>query len=126
MKNARLFNNVYSFDVNVSAGNIVNSSTPQYFYNYPFLGDKKVKAVTFTPRLITGIDTLITLVNNAGDFLMYNMPARNLVQTDGGANIDRLYLVDFPNIDLQKSYYTLVTNVGWASSGTIFQLNFYL
>jgi len=126
MKNARLFSTIYSFDVNVSAGNIVNSSTPQFFYNYPYLGDKTVKAITFTPRLISGIDTLVTLVDTGGNFLLYNMPARNLVQTEGGANIDRLYLVKFKNIDLQKSYYTMVTNVGWASSGTIFQLNFYM
>jgi len=127
-KNARLFDHVYTLPVNVFNGQIVNSSTPEYFGNYPFLWDKTVKAVSCNPGLIdptVNPDFLLTLMNTDGEQLWYNQPISDLVQTTGGNFNLKLRLCKLKSIDLQRSYYTNVTGIGFIVTGTIFSLNFY-
>ncbi len=127
-KNARLFDNVYTFPVKVFNGQVVNNSVPQYFGNYPFLNDKRVKAISVQPVAwspAVNSDYMITLIDVNGEQLLFNQPVSDLVVTVAGVNRTRLRLFNLFGIDLQRSYFSSVTGVGFITNATLFNLNFY-
>jgi hypothetical protein len=129
VKNARLFDNVYSFPVNVFNGQTVNSSTPVFFGGYPYLEDKTVKAITVKPVSLDPAinpDYLITLIDKNGRQLWYNQPLTDLLQTNAaGATNLKLRLCRLKAIDLQRSYYINVQGVGFIANTTLYIINFY-
>lgn len=127
-KNARLFDDVYTFPVKVYPGQTVNNSVPQYFGNYPFLNDKTVKAISVQPinwSPAVNPDYMITFMNVKGDQLLFNQPVSDLVQTLAGVNNTRLRLFNLFAIDLQRSYFTSVISTSFVSVSTLFNINFY-
>ena len=128
MKNARLFEGVYTLPIQVQTGVINNASTPIYFTGYPYLLKKKIKAINFNLRQGATIPQYVyfTLYNSKGEQLVYNLPASDIINSSQPANQTRLRLFDLYDIDLQKSYWIYSQNIGWIITGTIFELNFYM
>lgn len=127
-KNARLFDNVYTFPVKVFNGQVVNNSVPQYFGNYPFLNDKTVKAISVQMidwNIVTNPDFLLTFMNIKGEQLLFNQLVSDLVVTVGGVNNTRLRLFNLFAVDLQRSYFSSVQGVAFIGNATLFNINFY-
>jgi hypothetical protein len=127
----RNFNQVYTLEVQVTAGTINNASTPIYFSGYPVLRGKKIKAITFAQNNIgTSVtEYFLTLVNGNGSQLIYNYPMNSLRQNyDNGVtylSYNRLNLFNLEDIDLLNSYWINPINIAWIITGTLFRLNFY-
>jgi hypothetical protein len=127
----RNFNQVYTLEVQVTAGTINNSSTPIFFSGYPVLRGKKIKAITYYAGDIpTSVNEYyLTLVDGKKQQLLYNYPMNNLQQNyDNGVtylSYNRLNLFNLEDIDLLNSYWLYPDNIAWIITGTLFRLNFY-
>lgn len=127
----RNFNQVYTLEVQTTAGTINNSSTPIFFSGYPVLRGKNIKAITYyvgNPPTNPN-DYYLTLVDGQKRQLLYNYPMNNLQQNyDNGVSFlsyNRLNLFNLQDIDLLNSYWIYPNNVAWIITGTLFRLNFY-
>jgi hypothetical protein len=131
MEYNRVFNNVYTLAVQVTAGVINNSSTPIYFNGYPVLRGKKIKAITYSINNIPLAQNsyFLTLIDGNKKQLLYNYPVNNLQQNYNLAgNIlpyNKLNLFNLYDIDLLNSYWIYPNNVSWTVTGVLFRLNFY-
>lgn len=71
------------------------------------------------------VDIFLTLNNTKGEQLLFNYPVKDLIIGAGGVNINRQRLFRLEDIDLDNSYYTQSTNVGYAATARLFILNFH-
>lgn len=133
MKNARLFDGVYTLPIRVSAGTVNNPSTPIFFTGYPYLKGKKVKAINYNYRSGSAVNIyyiFFTFYNSKGEQLIYNLPASDIINSSSPSitifNQTRLRLFDLYDLDLQRSYWIYTQNVAWGSNFTPFEINFYL
>jgi hypothetical protein len=130
MKNQqRIFSNVYTIPITVTAGVVNNASTPIYFSGYTSMRGKTIKAITFDIDFvgITQLDYFLTMVNGNGEQLIYNMPFNNFImQTDVIVlPYNRLPLFNLYDVDLLRSYWMNSQGIAYTFTGTLFRLNFY-
>lgn len=129
-KQVRVYDNTYSLPIDVTVGQIVNSSTPKYFTGYSYLRGKKIKAISIMPLLVnapSGLGLMLTLRDGNGKELLYNYPMSDLIVSNVqfGSPLNRLRLFNLYDLDLENSYWSQTQNVGYGAAQRIVIINFH-
>jgi hypothetical protein len=129
-KQVRVYDNTYSVPIDVTVGQIVNSSTPKYFTGYSYLRSKKIKAISIMPLLVnapSGLGLMLTLRDGKGDELLYNYPMSDLIVSNVqfGSPLNRMRLFNLYDLDLENSYWSQTQNVGYGAAQRIVIINFH-
>jgi hypothetical protein len=129
-KQVRVYDNTYSVPIDVTVGQIVNSSTPKYFTGYSYLRSKKIKAISIMPLLVnapSGLGLMLTLRDGKGNELLYNYPMSDLIVSNVqfGSPLNRMRLFNLYDLDLENSYWSQTQNVGYGAAQRIVIINFH-
>lgn len=134
MKNARIYDNLYTLPVIRQGGKNYTASTPIYFGQNTFIEKIKVKAISAFTNLVplntTGDSYYLTLFDIYGNQLLYNYPVDDLNNTQWQATgysspTLKLRLFNLENIDLRRSYFISPFNTPSITTFEAFRLTFY-